>query len=491
VALCGAAALAAFTWVRTVGSGAHLLHFDAKAHLVVARRVLDSLTPGWTQLGAIWLPLPHVLNVLPSQNDVLYNTGLFAAALGYVSFVAGLAALGRAAALATGDPWAGVVALAVPALNPGWLYLQATPLIESLFLGLVGGMGLFLVRWSRHLGRADLAAAAACSGLACLVRYEAWALGAAALTLVLWTTRERWRDGGPRRPWLVALGIGLFGPVLLYGVHSWASTGIPFHVIGSESLTARSGVPLAAVRQVAGGVVGAFGLPLAFGAAGAFAWILYRRRVRASALACLATAGLAPAVVTFTAYLAGHPQKARYPLLLVTALSFALALATAPRRWAQALAIGLALSQGAAVPRPLPVLTESTRDREAVAERLPVVAALREAYTGGRILASMGSLAPVLFELRLPLREVVHEGNGNYWTYAVVDPAREVSWVVVARGDVLDQVRRYRPSFPEGFVPVMGFKGVEIYRRATDFGPREASSDPRHLDEPHEDVVVN
>jgi hypothetical protein len=111
-----------------------------------------------------------------------------------------------------------------------------------------------------------------------------------------------------------------------------------------------------------------------------------------------------------------------------------------------------------------------------------VVAALRDAYAGGRILASMGSLAPVLFELRLPLREIVHEGNGNYWTYAVVDPAREVSWVVVARGDVLDRVRRYRRAFPEGFVPVMGFRGVQIYRRASDLAPREALGDPRHLE---------
>ena len=44
-----------------------LSHYDARAHLVVARRVIDSLTPGWRQLGAVWLPLPHVVNALPVQ----------------------------------------------------------------------------------------------------------------------------------------------------------------------------------------------------------------------------------------------------------------------------------------------------------------------------------------------------------------------------------------------------------------------------------------
>jgi hypothetical protein len=39
--------------------GLTLAHYDARAHLVVARRVFDSLTPGWQQVGAIWLPAPR------------------------------------------------------------------------------------------------------------------------------------------------------------------------------------------------------------------------------------------------------------------------------------------------------------------------------------------------------------------------------------------------------------------------------------------------
>ena len=48
--------------------GLTLSHYDAKAHLVVARRVLDSLTPEYSQIGAVWLPLPHLLNLLPGAN---------------------------------------------------------------------------------------------------------------------------------------------------------------------------------------------------------------------------------------------------------------------------------------------------------------------------------------------------------------------------------------------------------------------------------------
>ena len=48
---------------------------------MVARRILDSLTPGWEQIGAVWLPLPHLLNMVPVQVDLFYRTGLSAIAM--------------------------------------------------------------------------------------------------------------------------------------------------------------------------------------------------------------------------------------------------------------------------------------------------------------------------------------------------------------------------------------------------------------------------
>src|SRR5512135_1969209 len=54
-------------------AGLTLSHYDTKGHLVVARRIIDSLTPGWRQFGALWLPLPHLLNLLPVQVDAWYR----------------------------------------------------------------------------------------------------------------------------------------------------------------------------------------------------------------------------------------------------------------------------------------------------------------------------------------------------------------------------------------------------------------------------------
>jgi hypothetical protein len=55
--------------------GLTLSHYDSRGHLVVARRIIDSITPGWQQIGAVWLPLPHLLNMIPVQVALFYRTG--------------------------------------------------------------------------------------------------------------------------------------------------------------------------------------------------------------------------------------------------------------------------------------------------------------------------------------------------------------------------------------------------------------------------------
>src|SRR5436305_3305893 len=73
--------------------GLTLSHYDARGHLVVARRIFDSITPGWQQIGAVWLPLPHLLNALPVQIDLLYRTGASAVAISIASYAVTTAAV--------------------------------------------------------------------------------------------------------------------------------------------------------------------------------------------------------------------------------------------------------------------------------------------------------------------------------------------------------------------------------------------------------------
>src|SRR5258708_16409864 len=60
---------------------------DAQAHINTARRVLDSLTPGYEQLGTTWLPFPHLMMVPLVQYDHLWQTGLAGAIPSALFFV--------------------------------------------------------------------------------------------------------------------------------------------------------------------------------------------------------------------------------------------------------------------------------------------------------------------------------------------------------------------------------------------------------------------
>src|SRR5580704_17676353 len=66
-----------------------LLYGDAVAHINIARRVIDSRTPGLLQLGTVWLPLPHLLMIPFLLSDAAWVTGVAGAIPSMVAFVLG------------------------------------------------------------------------------------------------------------------------------------------------------------------------------------------------------------------------------------------------------------------------------------------------------------------------------------------------------------------------------------------------------------------
>src|SRR5687767_6360700 len=174
-------------WVICLQEGLVLSHYDAKAHLVVARRVIDNITPGWQQIGAVWLPLPHLIQIVPTQIDLFYRTGAFASLLSIASFAVMVWAAARLVVAMTGSATGAVTAAVMLMSNPNLLYLQSTPMTEPLLLAALFVVLLWLYEWvdatdpragqplgvPAKLGWALLAAA--------WTRYEAWLVVGAAL----------------------------------------------------------------------------------------------------------------------------------------------------------------------------------------------------------------------------------------------------------------------------------------------------------------------
>jgi hypothetical protein len=322
MALAGvlAGSLAAWWYLK---AGLTLSHYDAKAHLVVARRVIDSLTPGWKQIGAVWLPLPHLINLFPTQIDVFYRTGAFAVALSVFSFGVLSYACARLVLDATGSRAAAAAGLSVLVLNPDLLYLQATPMTEPLLLALITLSVAMLSRWVASDGRAGGPGTGLTLAAACLTRYEAWPVTAMSLALAAFAL---WRRGAsPSRALSSVASLAAFPAVAILAflvesrltVGHWFVTG-GFYVPDNPD----TGRPFKTIGSIwwASHHLNGYGV-LLWAVAGAAAVLAsgLASRTRAASLVVLALA--ASAALPWYAFYSGHPFRFRYMIPLVPALA--------------------------------------------------------------------------------------------------------------------------------------------------------------------------
>ena len=463
-----------------------LSHYDARGHLVVARRVVDSITPGWQQIGAVWLPLPHLLNAVPVQIDAFYRTGASAIAISVLSFAIAAAAIAWIATVLTNSPWAGAAGAAVFALNPNVLYLQATPMTEPLLLGLSTVAVALLMAWlQQHTSirasgreRVNSRTVGILFALACMTRYEAWPVTAAALSAAGWV---RWRAGLPIRdalapiskiavyPALMAVGFVVFSRIV---VGQWFVAGGFF--VPENIAYGRPSIALAQVlwgtRLVSSGplmgvaVVGAIVLTT-------LALLDRRRSMLLVPLALAATA-----VLPWSAFVDGHPFRIRYMVPLIAAE--AVIAGTFVALWRSLRVLGpaalllLTLFQLRPVDASAPMMMEAQWDRPNVPERRRVTDCLRAGYGGETVMASMGSLGHYLQEMSqsgFQLRDFLHEGNGDIWLNALEHPRPYVGWMLIEEkaegGDMLAERARENPQFLQGFSRLCEGAGVALYRR--------------------------
>jgi hypothetical protein len=472
--------------------GLTLSHYDARGHLVVARRIIDSITPGWQQIGAVWLPLPHLLNALPVQVDAFYRSGASAVAISVASFAVATASLAWIVAALTGSAAAALAAAAVFALNPNGLDLQATPMTEPLLLATTIGAVAMLIAFVRqtsatpanesaHARSASARRVGWAFALACLTRYEAWPVTAAAVAAAAWAL---WRRGTPfedalRRLASVAvypiLAVALFAVFSRVVVGQWfVSSG--FFVAENKSL----GEPVLALKEVGWGLRElSGGWTIWIGATGAAVLVVAALIWRSRAEWLVAASLAATAALPWSAFEQGHPFRIRYmvPLVAIEAIGAGMA-AGCVRRAAVPAAILIALAAGYEL-RPLdaraPMVVEAQWDRPNGPARQRVTDCLVAAgspHDGEKIMASMGSLGHYMQEASqsgFRIRDYLHEGNGDIWLAALDSPRPYAGWILIEEkaegGDMLARRAREHPHWLDGYTRVCEGAGLALYRR--------------------------
>ncbi len=469
--------------------GLTLSHYDAKAHLVVARRVLDSLTPEYSQIGAVWLPLPHLLNLLPVQIDWMYRTGASGVAISVLSFALACYAIARLVLRVSGSRPAAAIAVAMFALDPDVLYLQSTPMTEPLLFGLMLMSISLVYDWveetppvaqgfSPAKRSRTRAKAGWCLILACLTRYEAWMVTAAVLVLA---TVALWRRGLSPVVALKSTAHLAIYPVLAivaFFFHSWFTTGAWF-VTGGFYVpdNIATGSIWGAFMAVVYGMRTLIGTPFVLLALAGVLAVLWRGLTRAEHAASLVVLALvALMVLPAYAFFNGHPFRMRYMVApSVGAAVFAgIAIGMMRGRWRHAAAVAIAVWIVATV-KPIdaqaPMVQEAQWDVPFSIGRRNVTACLMREYRGERILASMGSLAHYMQELShagINIRDFVHEGTLPYWHEAIEAPQGRVGWILVEEraegGDMLATRVRESSAFTTGFRRMCADGGVALYR---------------------------
>jgi len=193
-----------------------LLYGDAVAHINIARRVFDSRTPGLVQLGTVWLPLPHLLDIPWIIDDRLWRSGVGASIPSMIAYVAGALGIFRLVRGLASRASAWIAAL-IYAVNPNLIYMQATAMTESLYLALFVWATVHFAEFVQQTGddarkaRRSLENCGLLVSAAMLVRYDGWflalVLAISALAILL---RHRALTGALRR--------GFVNFVLLAGV---------------------------------------------------------------------------------------------------------------------------------------------------------------------------------------------------------------------------------------------------------------------------------
>ncbi len=472
-----------------------LLYGDAVAHLHIARRIFDSLNPGFRQLGSVWLPLPHLILVPFVQRMDWWQSGLAGAWPSMACYIVGCMGMYRLARIwmsARGS----VVAALFYALNPGLLYMQTTAMTEPLFLAEMIWSALLVAEHGQALERGEQRRACRlliCAGLvliaAVYTRYDGWIYASFAWLIVL-------RGLVRSRSWKEPVGgaFVLFTAMLMAAPACWLlynakQFGDPLDFIrgpySAKAIDARTSQPGAAhypgwhSMRVAGlyflkaAELGAT-MPrwtnrmLALVVAGTIAALAWRRG-----------RGLMPALLLwiplpFYMYSIAYGSvpiflpiwwpfswyNTRYGMEMLPAFALFLGFlvgallegvdAGRPRasRWALAAVVVLIAGNSALVMRAQPLVLQEAYANSKT--RIPFERELGRALAslppGDSIMMYTSDHIGAVQRAGIELKRTLNEGDYFLWRAALTDPAKAAPWVIAMDGDAVETAVKAHPD---------------------------------------------
>lgn len=464
-----------------------LYYGDAQAHLNISRGLFDARSPGFDQLGTVWLPSLHLLALPFVQNDWLWTTGLAGTIPVAGCFVVAGTCFFLAARHMYSSAWSAVVVLACFALNPNLLYLSAIPMTESVFLAGLAVAFLCLLRFAATQQRRWLAIGICASWFMSLTRYDGWFLiPFISLLFARAATERRWLI------FFVVLAAASLVPLCWMANCWWETSNALDFINGPYSAAAIQGdKPYPGLhnwRQAAQYYLAAgrlcTGWPLLIlGGCGAVVAMAHRQMRPAFFLF------LTPAFYIWSLHSSRTPihvptlwpfsyYNTRYGIAVLAFCAFtagALAdVVIARSKWLVWAIPLLSVAPWILYPSNQNWICWKESERNSLSRRVWTSGAARFVnanYKNGEgILMQFGDLAGILCKAELPMREAIHEGTQPDWLPAVAMPQdfHPALWAIALKGDIVaTALRSHEPSAYKLVleIPTKDSPNLEIYRR--------------------------
>jgi hypothetical protein len=470
-----------------------LMNFgDAESHLNIARRVIDSKTPGYDELGTTWLPLPHILMLPFARDGRLWKTGLAGSIPAACCFIIAAMFLFAAARRIFENMSSATLATALFVLNPNLLFLQSTAMTEPVFFVCLFGLLYFCVLFQQTQSSGAVFGSGFFALLGTLTRYEGWfLLPFAAIYFAVTAQKNR------IRAMILFCVIAAIGPLLWMGYNRYLfETPLEFFTGASSAKAIQAGRDypgngdwLLAFRYYATAAQMTVGMPLfwiALAGIGACAFRFRRAAWPALLLALpplfyvvsMHSSGTTPIFVPTLPPNSWYNTRYGLALLPLAAFGGAAIAGLMP----QPIRIGAAFlllitgaGQWALFPRPSNWVCwreAEVNSSSRLAWTVEAAQYLAEHYKPGEnILTSPGDFNGIYRRLGIPLRYTTSIDNGPKYEATLRRPDLFLweSWVVGFAGDpvqtAVDQARLHGPKYElVKEIVVRGAPVVQIYR---------------------------
>ncbi len=482
------------SFIYFYNQGMTLAYYDAQARLLITRRVIESSTPGFAQLGSVWLPLTHILALPLIGIDALYHSGLALSLISMLSFVLTALYLYHTVVLLTKDRFAGLIGAAILIINPNILYMQSTPMTElPMFCSMIAAI-YYLLRLSREPeNRTWLFASSFTIALSTLIRYESWILLIIEVLILGYIALRKRFSFRKAEGLLIYWGYWAFAGIVAWLAWGWLIFGDPLSFqrgeyakaslwVGTADATVHNlDISLRAYTEATWLTVG----PLVLLGLIGLGYYLWRTRLRVESIAPLAFLALFPFFVAML-YLGQRPlwtpettdgmYNIRFALVMVLPVAIFVAYLAQSRWWAKATVIALIVSATELMIASDGIITlkESSVvfNEKRYIDIQHTAAWLKDNYDNQPMLLESYGNDQLQFLSAIPLRNVIYEGSYRMWNEALAFPEEHVEWVVMRYAaielipeDKVWQSQNERAVFYEHFEQVYENDLYRIFRR--------------------------